>query len=120
VVILGLSWVIRYFEFYVLFRLYGTDPKYTMLVSLYFSGLGLSMAALSNHRFLRNKILADLGKLTMGIYVIHLVFVDLLRPIDALTNNWLWEIGYVLLVLSFSIISVKILSKYEITRKIVM
>jgi surface polysaccharide O-acyltransferase-like enzyme len=120
------GWLLQFSEVYLLWSLYGTSSyqNYVMdqdyVVGTYFMGLGAAVSALSNIAFLRNKVLSNIGQFTLGIYAVHFIFVDMLRPIGKLTYSWLWEIGYVLLVLLFSTVSVIVLSKNKITRKLVV
>jgi hypothetical protein len=58
--------------------------------------------------------------LGLGIYAIHLLFVDLFRVIGKEVDSPLWEIGYVLLVFALSAISVIWLAKNKITGQIVI
>jgi peptidoglycan/LPS O-acetylase OafA/YrhL len=57
----------------------------------YFMGVGATLLSLSNHRVLSNKLCATLGKMTLGIYASHYIFVDLLQPADKLFNHPSWE-----------------------------
>jgi surface polysaccharide O-acyltransferase-like enzyme len=83
-------------------------------------GLGVAMAALSNHSTLKNKMLSKIGQMTLGIYAVHFIFVDLLRPIDKVSDDIVWEVGYVVVVLALSILTSLALSKNKITKKIVV
>jgi surface polysaccharide O-acyltransferase-like enzyme len=120
VMLLGLGWFIHFSEIYLLWRLYGTSPFQDYVIGTYFMGVGAAVVSLSNNTFFRIRALSDVGKFTLGIYAIHFVFVDLLRPIGKLTGSSLWEIGYILIVLLLSVASTWILSKNRITKRIVM
>lgn len=78
------------------------------------------MTALSNNRIFKNATLSNISKFTLGIYVVHFIFVDNLRPIKKMTSSPLWEIGYIVLVLYCSIAFVKLLSRSKLTRKLVV
>lgn len=119
VALFGIGWSLHFSEVYLLWKFYGTSPTQDYVVGTYFMGVGTAMAALSNNAFFRIRALRDIGKFTLGIYGIHFVFVDLLRPVGKLTNSLLWEIGYIILVLLFSVASVMVLSKNTITRRFV-
>jgi len=83
-------------------------------------GLGVAMDALSNYPALKNKVLSNIGRMTLGVYAVHMIFVDLLRPIDKASDDIMWEAGYVVIVLALSILTAQMLSKNKITKKIVM
>lgn len=112
--------VVHFVEIYTLWRVFETTPIQDYVIGTYFMGLGVAMAALSNHPILRNKIFSKIGQMTLGIYAVHFIFVDLLRPIDEVSDHILWEVGYVVAVLALSILISLALSKNKITRKIVV
>jgi peptidoglycan/LPS O-acetylase OafA/YrhL len=85
----------------------------------YFMGVGAAMAALSNHAMLKNKVLSEFGKYTLGIYAVHLIFVENLHPVSELTHSPLWAIGYVMLALLLSIATVLLLARTNFGRKFV-
>ncbi len=120
VAFLVLGWIIHFSELYILWMLYGTTPYQDYLIGTYFMGIGAAVASLSNNVLFRNELLRDVGKFTLGIYAIHFIFVDLLKPIGKLTSSPLWEIGYIFFVLMFSFASVIALSKNKFTRRIVL
>lgn len=82
-------------------------------------GVGAAMLALSGHRILDNAILARLGQLTLGIYAIHMLFVEWLLPIDRMTHNAWWEVGYVFIVFGASTLVAFLLSRNRFTRRLV-
>ncbi len=112
--------LIHFLEVYFLWHIYGTSPYQDYVVGTYFMGVGAAMAALSNHALLNNKVLSEIGKLTLGIYAVHLIFVDNLHPIGELTHSPLWAIGYVILVLLLSIATVLLLARTNVGRKFVV
>lgn len=120
VTLLGVGWLFHFSELYILCKLYGTNPYQDYVFGTYFMGVGAALVSLSNDALFRNKVLSDVGKFTLGIYVIHFVFVDLLRPVGMLISSSLWEISYILLVLLFSALSVMLLSKSKNTRSIII
>ncbi len=111
---------IQFLELYVLSRYFETTMIQDYVFGTYFMGLGVALIALSNHRKFRISFLGKIGTMTLGIYAVHLIFVDLLRPVDARTDNIFWEIAYIFLVFGFSIISVIFLSRFKLTRQIVV
>ncbi|MDR3629800.1 MAG: acyltransferase [Desulfocapsaceae bacterium] len=108
-------------EVYSLWRLYGRDPyNQDYVIGTFCMGVGIAVAALANRAFCRNAVLSGLGRYTLGIYAVHHIFVDLLRPLSRFTNSWLWQIGYVILVLLLSLSTVMLLSRNRLTRTIIM
>jgi len=107
-------------EIYILWAVFETPTHQDFVFGTYFMGVGVAMAALSNHPSLKSKFFSKIGQMTLGIYAVHLLFVNLLWPIDKATDSILWEIGYVIAVLSLSIITTHILSKNKILNKIVV
>ena len=121
VALLGVGWLLQFSEVSLLWKWYGTSPyEQDYVIGTYFMGVGAAVAALSNNAHIGSVVLRDVGRYTLGIYAIHYIFVDLLRPVGKYTSSSLWEIGYTLFVLLFSVASVKLLSKNKITRRLVV
>jgi len=114
------GYFIWYLEIYLLSSFYAPLTYHGYIIGTYLMGIGAAMAALSNHQLLRSVRLATVGRLTLGIYVSHGVFISLLKPIDKIIFHPAWEIAYVFIVLILAIITTYILSKNKYTRKIVM
>jgi surface polysaccharide O-acyltransferase-like enzyme len=106
-------------EILFLWKVFDTSPIQDYVIGTYFMGTGVAMAALSNHPVLQSNLLGRVGQMTLGLYAIHYIYVDLFVLFDKNVNTPLWEVGYVILVLLLSVISVIILSKNTLTRKIV-
>ena len=100
-------------------KVYKTSMLQDFVFGTYFMGVGATLLSLSNHKVLSNKMFATLGKMTLGIYASHFIFVDLLRPLDKLLNHPLWELFFVVLVLGLSVAFTKLLSKSKYTKKLV-
>jgi surface polysaccharide O-acyltransferase-like enzyme len=118
--IFALGCVMHFSEIYFLWKRYGTWPEHDYVIGTYFMGLGVALAALSNHPLLRSGLLGKTGKMTLGVYVVHYLYVDIFRPVDTLTDNPLWEIAYVLIVLLLSVLTTMLLSRLQLTRKLVL
>jgi len=107
-------------EIYVLKVFFDTPTNQDYVFGTFFMGLGVAIISLSNHNVLQNQALANIGKMTLGIYAVHLIYVDLLRIIDKRIDSPLWDVSYVGLVLILSIISVLYISKFQGLKKIVV
>ena len=121
----GLAFVIfgyaaQLLEIHLLNAYFGTNLLQDFVLGTYFVGLGAAMVALSDPAFLRSPRVATIGRMTLGIYAIHVVFVDVLYPVKQATSSAFWEIGYVFAVLALSVISVSLMARSNILRRIVM
>lgn len=112
--------LVHFSEIYFLMKHYGTSMTQDFVFGTYMMGVGAAVVSLSNHKLLRIPLLSGFGKLTLGIYAIHFIFVDLFSPFDYMGLAPLWEISYVFIVLICSIISVKILAASKTFRRIVI
>ena len=118
--ILFIFGIITHFtEIYILWKFFNTFPTHGFVFGTYFMGTGFSVMALSNHPSLQIKKLSKIGTMTLGIYLIHIIYVDLFHEIDNHIHTPIWEISYVIIVTISSIISTLILYKYNITRKLI-
>lgn len=106
-------------ELYLLTKYFGAPPAQDYVSGTFFMGLGVGLIAISEHRRAGVAALGAIGRMSLGIYVIHYAFVKMLRPIDRATDAFLWQIGYVVLVLALSIVTVRLLSRHPTTRRIV-
>lgn len=90
------------------------------VIGTYILSLGVALIALSNAQSLQLPRLAAIAPLALGIYACHYLFVDLLRPIDAvMAQNLVWEIAYVGIVFFLSFGLSAILAKFAPTRRFV-
>ena len=112
-----LGCIVHFSELYVLWRVYGISPLQNYVFGTYFMGVGVAMMALSNHQALQSQFLGNIGQMTLGIYAIHYIYVDLLTVIDQKIHSLIWEIGYVLIVLVLSVLSTVALSQFDFTRR---
>lgn len=111
--------LLHFLEIYTLMKLFGTSLIRDYVFGTYFRGVG-AVLALSNHAVLRAKVFSVIGRMVLGIYAVHYIFVDILRPIDNIIKSVFWEVSYVFLVLVLSILSVLILSKSTFLRCIIL
>ena len=114
-----LGYCVHFLELYFLHRRYGTTLAQDYLVGTYLLGLGSALMALSNHAFLRLPALRAVGPRVLGIYAIHVVFVELLYPVRLWISSPLWDIAYVLLVFALSFFAVSAMVKTGIGRRMV-
>jgi surface polysaccharide O-acyltransferase-like enzyme len=82
-------------------------------------GIGAGMVSLSGHQLLLNERLSSLGKLTLGIYASHFIFIDNLKVLDRAIDNPIWEVSFVLIVLVLSYAFTAFLAKYKYTKPLV-
>lgn len=78
------------------------------------------MTALASPRLLRNETLAKAGRMTLGIYVIHCIFVDWFEPLNVVISNPAWEIGHILLVYGLALATALLMARHRTLRKFVM
>lgn len=119
IIFFGFGCALHFFELFILWKLYRISLYQDYLVGTYFMGIGTGLAALSSHSFLKSKLLSLIGKSTLGIYAIHIIFVELLSPIAGFIESALWQIFYVIFVLIFSYTAVWLLSKNEFAKRFV-
>ena len=117
-IVMGVGYVMHFTELYVIWRHYGQSPFQDYVIGTYFMGIGAAMASLSNHRLFRFELLGKIGQLTLGIYVIHLAFADMLRQYFK-TEHLNWGL-YFLAVWILSLTTVMILSLNRFSRKLVI
>ena len=117
--VLCLGTLVHVAELTILWRFFDISPIHDYLFGTYAMGLGAAMVGLSNHRLLDTRILGHLGRLTLGIYAMHFVFIDLLGGVDDIFNSPIWDLAYVALVLGMSVAISYVLSRSDLTRRFV-
>jgi surface polysaccharide O-acyltransferase-like enzyme len=104
-----------------LHRTWGTYLSQDYTLGTYFYGLGITILALSNARSFRISALSTLGPLVLGIYASHVLFIDMLRPVD---DQWrghmIWDVSYVGIVFMVSLIVTRVLARWQVTRPFVL
>lgn len=110
---------IHFFEIYYLTKAYQTSLFQEFVFGTYLMGLGAALISISNHHFFSSEITARAGKMTLGIYASHFIFIDILTPIDEWLNNPFWEVFYVFLVFALSLGTTLLLSKTKYGKKLV-
>lgn len=112
--------VMHLMEVFYLWSVFGVHPNQDFVVGTYFMGTGMAMAALSNHGLVKIKALGQLGRITLGIYASHLIFVEMLKPVFAGSDFWVVVLGYVAAVFILSVLFCLLLMRNQVTRKIVL
>lgn len=118
--VFSLGCIVHFLELFTLWKLYGITLKQDYLIGAYFMGTGAAMAALSNHNILKIQVLSKMEKITLRVYAIHLISVDILKPIDQLIVSALWQFAYIVLVFILSMIFVMVMSRIETIRKVIL
>lgn len=113
-----LGCALHFSEIFYLNKHFGIFLAHDFVFGTFFMGVGMALVALSNHVVLRVRAFGMISKMTVGIYAVHMVFVELLRPLDTVLHNPFWEVGFVGIVLLLSFIVTSILSKFKLTRRI--
>ncbi len=112
--------VIHLSEIYVIWKIFGTTPVQDFVFGTYIMGVGVAVASLSDHPVLQSSVLSKVGQMTLGIYAVHYLYVELFVGIGRSIKSPIWDICYILLVFSLSAVSVLILSRNRFARKGVM
>lgn len=107
------------FETYILWSQYDLDLTNDFVFSTYFMSVGVAVIALSNHKRIQIDSLSSIGHLTLGIYLVHFIFVDVFQNVDADVNHPIWEVGYVFIVFALSALLTLILKKNKLSKKLV-
>lgn len=117
--ILGL--LLHFTELLILNENWGTTMNQDYVIGTYFFGVGTALVALSNTKWLHSSRAASIGPLVLGIYASHLIFVDLLRPLDfRYPGSATWDVLYVVAVFLLSYTLAWTFSKHRLTKRLVI
>jgi surface polysaccharide O-acyltransferase-like enzyme len=116
-----IGYVMQFFELLALNRYWDGRLIQDYVLGTLFIGVGVAMMALSTQHLLRVPFLERVGRLGLGVYASHFVFVDLLSPLDQMYagSPW-WDIFYTVTVFLLAYFTAHLMSKYRYTRRIVM
>lgn len=116
----GTGFVLQLAETWLLHERWGTPMVQDYVFGTYFFGVGIAMVALSNSRFLDVPRLASIGPLVLGIYAAHMVFIDVLKPVDRqFSQNGWWAVFQVLAVFALSYALARLMQQFRLTRRLV-
>lgn len=107
----------HFMEIIILWKFFNTAVSQDYVFGTYFMGLGIAMLALSDHPIFSANRLAVLGRYTLGIYAIHMIYVINFAKIDRVYSSVVWEIGLIFMVLFLSIFTVILLARMSFMRK---
>ena len=107
-------------EAFCLWRWFGTYPNHGHVFGTLIMGVGFVLVSLSGHPCLQNAMLARLGRLTLGIYAIQFILVDLFLPLAQWGQSFLWDIVYTSVVAITSVAAVLLLSRNNLMRRFVV
>jgi surface polysaccharide O-acyltransferase-like enzyme len=115
------GFILQFFELHILNTKWGVSLAQDYVVGTFFLGTGAALIALSNTKLLHLSRIASIGKLVLGIYASHYIFIDLLSPIDKrYAGDILWDVAFVCAVFFLSYVTALGCSKYQLTKKLVL
>ena len=107
-------------EAYILWKYYGISPlRHDYLFGTLLCGVGLTMFVLSQPTLFEGNLLTGWGRYTLGIYVLHLLIIDMLTPLNKVIMFPLWDIIYPFIVYILCLSLVLVLSKNNAAKYIV-
>ena len=112
--------LLHFTEIAALWKLYYVSPvSHDFVVGTYFMGLGAAMMALSGHALFHSARLAAVGRLTLGIYVIHVWFIEMAASFVP-RSNFMIELLFPIGILTVSAGAAYLLAKSSLIRPIVV
>jgi surface polysaccharide O-acyltransferase-like enzyme len=116
----ALGLLLHFAEISFLWQAFHISPvNHDYVLGTYLMGLGAAVVALSNHGSLNSSTAGSIGKLTLGIYAIHVLFIEMAAPYTPHSSP-VMEFVYPIAVLALSAGSVYLLSKLRFVRAIVV
>jgi surface polysaccharide O-acyltransferase-like enzyme len=104
----------------VLFQDYGVVPygaDYVHGTALY--GTGVALLALARPRLGRGTALADWGRLSLGMYLIHYLGIDLLQGVASDPRSLGWQLLLPAAVFAFALAMSKLMADLPVLRRVV-
>mgnify|MGYP000861591709 CR=1 FL=1 len=90
----------QFIELYFLHNIWSINLAQDYVFSTYFLGVGAAIYGLSSSTLLNNSNLSKYSKFVFGVYASHMLFVNLLTPLDRVIGDGaIWSFLYFLFVL---------------------
>jgi len=119
--VFALGYFMHFAEIFALLKLYQVRAVgHDYVLGTWLMGLGAAMVALSGFRLLRNATLAAAGRLTLGVYAVHVLFLQLLTSLFWPRTSPLLEFVLIAVALALSLATCWLLSKVPYARRLVM
>ena len=106
-------------ETLVLWKLFGMKAMHEYLLGTVPFCIGIFMMILSKPDFGKNTKFPEWGKLTLGIYVLHDIVINLFDKIKPLVHPIWWDFTFPALILVISLIITILMRKHTLTRPLV-
>ena len=99
-------------EFFFLWKFYHISPTgHGYFLGTLLWSTGLTMFALSQPRLFDGNMITKWGSYTLGIYLLHLLVLDMFTPFNKIIPFPLWDVIYPFIVYFLSVMIVSIFSK---------
>lgn len=118
--LMAIGYLLHMIEAYILWRHFNVSlPHLHSLCGTVIWSTGIMLFCLSNENFAKSSYLSSIGKYTLGIYVSHFLFVNLLQPLGKIFNCFYWEIGFPFIVGIASLTLTLFITRYSRLRGLV-
>ncbi len=118
--------LLHFLEVRAIHGVWGTPLERDYVAGTYLLGVGVALMALSGARLsgpaavAAVAVVAEVGPSMLGIYVSHIMFVEMLQPLDRrFTGAPAWEVAYVAVVFLLSWLFTRLLCRHPWTRRLV-
>ncbi len=107
------GWALYLGESLGLQKVFGTYPRHEYVLSSLLWGPAVAMIALARPDLGRGTWLARLGPLAVGIYLVHLFFVDLAHAAGREIQHWTFELAGPVLAFAASVATVLLMARWK-------
>jgi peptidoglycan/LPS O-acetylase OafA/YrhL len=108
-------------ELYLLWSRFGVSPSsHAYVAGTLFWGAGFTLLVMSRPSFGKGTIMAKVGKYTLGIYLVHYVFVQLFAPLFHAYRSRLWDIVVPIVVFLVSLLAAMAIQRNRLLRRVLV
>jgi len=119
-VLIGLGYILHFSETYVIWKYFDQGFIQDYVFGTFLVGAGFSMLALSGLKVFSAPFISWVGRMTLGVYGVHYIFVDILGHFQCETFFATWEVLRVFSVLGLSVALVLAMSRTTLLRRFVV
>lgn len=114
------GYLIHFSEVYWLWNHWQARPIHHYVFGTWLIGLGVAMVALADLPAMRSETMAKLGRLTLGVYLIHPIFLENLQAFKVVLTHPAWDLAMVAAAYALSAVAIGAMAKNNFLRKLVV
>jgi len=111
--------IVQFAENWFLFKYYKMVPEHAFLAGMIPLGIGIFLLSMGYQNLGKSTIFPYLGRYTLGVFVLHEMFISMLKPVRCYFEPVTWDIAFPVIVFLLSLLTTMLLVRSPIGRILV-